>query len=142
MSNLNSIAGIAVSGSLRNQFSAQTVASTTETILQVNTDSGTPVNYFLTLPSGGQVYGAQTGLDYNGNPAIIDRSSYITGLPNGESNDQFNSSSWDGRPFLVRVAGVGNAGANAGQSVVVNLYQGSSATVASNKAIATPVRLL
>jgi len=137
MSNLNSIAGIAISGGLRNQFSAQTVASTTETILQVNTDSGTPVNYYLTLPSGGQVYGAQTGLDYNGNPAIIDRSSYITGLPNGESNDQFNSSSWDGHVFKVRVVGIGNAGANAAQNVTINLYQGTSATLGSDHILGT-----
>jgi hypothetical protein len=137
MSNLNSIAGVALSGSLRNQFSAQTVAATTETILQVNTDSGTPVNFYLTLPTGGQVYGSSTGLDNNGNAAIIDRSNYITGLPSGESNDQFNSSSWDGRMFKIRAAGIGNAGANAAQTVQVNLYQGSSATVASNKKIGT-----
>lgn len=136
MSNLNSIAGNAVSGSLRNQFPTQTVATVTETILQVGTD-GTAVNYFLTAPSGGQILGAQAGLDYNANPAVTDRSNYITRLPNGESNDQFSSSSWDGRVMKVRVAGIGNAGANGAQSVQVNLYLGSSATVGSNTKMGT-----
>jgi hypothetical protein len=137
MSNLNSVAGVAQVGSGRNQFSAQTVAATTETILQVNTDSGTPVNLYVTAPSGGSIRGSRTSLDYNGNPAVIQRGGYITGLPNGESNDEFNSSSWDGRVFKVRVAGIGNAGANAAQTVQINLYQGSSSTVGTNKAVGT-----
>lgn len=137
MANANTVAGFAQSGSSRNQFPTQTVAATTETILQISTDSGTNSNYFLVTPTGGQVYGAQVGLDINANQAVIDRSPYLWGLPSGESNDQFNSSSWDGRPFKIRLSGIGNAGANAAQSVIVNMYQGTSATLASDKAIAT-----
>lgn len=137
MSNVNTISGVARVGTGRNQFSAQTVAATTETILQVNTDSGTPVNFYPLAPSGGQVRGARVNLDYNGNPAIYQRGAYMTGLPNGESNDEFFSGSWDGHLIRVRLAGIGNAGANAAQTVQINLYQGSSATVASNKKIGT-----
>lgn len=137
MSNTNSCAGFVGSGTIRNSFPTQTVATTAETILQINTDSGTPVGYYLTLPSGGSILGATQGLDANTNAAITDRSPYIYGLPSGESNDQFNSGSWDGRPFKIRVCGVGNAGANGAQTLQVNLYQGSSATVGSNKKIGT-----
>jgi len=137
MSNTNSCAGIAQSGSSRNQFPVQTVASTVETILQVSTDSGTNSNFFLVAPSGGQVYGATTGLNVNANPSVIDRSSLMYGLPSGVSNDQFNSASWDGHPFRVRIVGTGTAGHNAAQTVLFNLYQGTSATLGSDKIIGT-----
>lgn len=136
MSNASTVFGIGASGTGRNLFPTQTVATTNETILQVGTD-GTAVNYYLTVPAGGSVFGANTGLDVNSNPAITERSAALYGLPSGQSNDQFSSSSWDGRPFRIRVAGVGNAGANGAQTVQVNLYQGVSTTVATNKAIAT-----
>jgi hypothetical protein len=137
MSNTNSCAGLAQSGSSRNQFPVQTVAATTETILQVATDSGTNSNFFLVAPSGGQVYGSTVGLNVNSNPSVVDRSPFIYGLPSGVSNDQFNSSSWDGHPFKVRVVGTGTAGHNAAQTLLFNLYQGTSATLGSDKIIGT-----
>jgi hypothetical protein len=137
MANANSVAGFAQSGTGRNQFPTQTVATLTETVLQISTDSGTNANYFLVAPTGGQIYGAVASLDVNSNQAVIDRSPYMWGLPSGDSNDQFSSSSWDGRPFKVRISGIGNAGANAGQTLIVNLYQGTSSTLGSDKAIAT-----
>lgn len=136
MANTNSVTGVGFSGTTRNTFPTQTVATTTETILTVNTDTGT-TPYFLVAPTGGQIYGASTGLDVNGNNAITDRSNYIYGLPSGESNDQFSSASWDGRLFKVRIAGVGNAGANAAQNVSINLYQGTSTTLGSDKILGT-----
>lgn len=136
MANTNSVAGFAQSGSGRNQFPTQTVATTTATPLVINTDTGT-ANYFLVLPVGGSIFGAQTKLDVNSNSSIITRSGREYGLPSGESNDQFSSSSWDGRPFKLRVSGIGNAGANAAQSVTIGLYQGTSATIASDHLIGT-----
>lgn len=138
MSNPSTVFGFTQSGTLRNQFPTQTVATATETILKIGTD-GTAVNYFLVAPYGAttSIYGAQAGLDVNANPAITGRSGREYGLANGESNDQFSTNSWDGRPFLVRLCGIGNAGANAGQTLQVNLYQGTSATLGSDKAIAT-----
>lgn len=136
MSNANSVAGFAGSGTIRNTFPTQTVAATAETILTLNTDTGT-ASCFVVVPTGGQIYGSQTGLDTNSNAAITDRSNYLWGLPSGDSNDQFSVTSWDGIPFKVRISGVGNAGANAAQSVIVNLYQGTSATLGSDKKIGT-----
>lgn len=134
MSNANSVVGYAQSGTLRNQWPTQTIAATTETAFTIGTDTGSATG-FVVLPTGGQVYGSATGLDVNANPAVIDRSSYLYGLPSGESNDQFNSSSWNARKFRVRVTGTGNAGANAAQSVIINLRQGTSATPGSNNLV-------
>ena len=136
MANPSTATGVAFSGTGRNNFPVQTVATVTETIFTVGTDTGT-ANYFLVAPTGGQIYGATSGLDVNGNSAITDRSQYIYGLPSSESNDQFSSSSWDGRLFKIRLAGIGNAGANAAQTLQVNLYQGTSATLGSDKKIGT-----
>jgi len=136
MSNANSLAGVGLNGTVRNTFPVQTVAVTTETQLVVNTDTGTSP-YFLVVPTGGQVLGANTGLDVNANTSITDRSAYMYGLPSGESNDQFNANSWNARLMKVRIAGIGNAGANAGQTVTFNLRQGTSLTPGSNNVIGT-----
>lgn len=136
MSNTNSIAGFSQSGTSRNQWPTQTVATATETALLLNTDSGTTTG-FVVVPTGGKILGAQTKFDINANSAITTRSGREYGLPSGESNDQFSSSSWDGRPFRVRIAGVGNAGANGAQSLIVNLYQGTSATLGSDNLVGT-----
>ena len=88
-------------------------------------------------PHGWAGLWSAVGPGHQRNTSITDRSPYIYGLPSGESNDQFSAESWNGRPFKVRAMGVGNAGANAAQSVQINLYQGSSATVGSNKKIGT-----
>lgn len=132
MSNTNSVAGFAQSGTLRNQWPTQTIAATTETAFLLNTDTGT-TTAFIVVPSGGSIYGAQQKLDVNANAAIITRSGREYGLPSGETNDQFSSSSWDGRPFKVRLSGIGTANHNAAQTITVNLYQGTSTTLASDK---------
>jgi hypothetical protein len=136
MANPASVAGVGFSGTVRNTFPVQTVAATAETILTVNTDTGT-TPFFLVAPSGGKVYGATSGLDINANQAITQRGQEIYGVPSGESNDQFNTSSWSGREFKVRLTGTGNAGANGAQSLVFNLYQGTSTTLGSNKLLGT-----
>ena len=136
MANTNSVAGVTQSGTLRNQFPTQTVAATTETALLLNTDSGT-ATCFIIAPSGGEIYGARAPRDVNANPAITARSGREYGVPSGEANDLFSSSSWDGRPFKVRICGIGNAGANAAQTLLVNLYQGTSATLGSDVKIAS-----
>lgn len=136
MANSNSVTGFALSGTLRNQWPTQTVAATTETALLLNTDTGTTTG-FIVAPVGGVVNGATSGLDVNANPAVTDRSFYLYGTPSGENNDLFSGNSWDGRPFKVRICGIGNAGANAAQSLIVNLYQGTSTTLGSDKKIGT-----
>jgi hypothetical protein len=136
MSNANSVSGFVGSGTTRNLFPTQVVNSASETILKINTDTGTS-NFFLVVPTGGQIYGAQTSLDVNGNAAITTRSGREYGLPSGETNDEFSTASWDGHPFKVRIAGVGNAGHHATQTLLFNLYNGTSATLGSDFAIGT-----
>ena len=136
MSNSNTVAGITQSGTARNQFPTQVVATTAEAILKVNTDTST-ANYFLVAPSGGSILGTQTPLDTNANASVTRRSGREYGLPSGDSNDQFSSSSWDGRAFKVRVTGTGTASHNGAQSLVFNLYQGTSATLGSDFIIGT-----
>ena len=137
MSNYNSVAGITAQGSARNQWPSQAVATTTETQFVVSTDSGTS-QFFLTPPSPSGIYGAQTKFDEAGNAAITGRSGQLAGLPSGESNQGYTTAALaSGRLFKVRLVGTGNAGANAAQSVIVKLYQGTSTTLASDKAIGT-----
>jgi hypothetical protein len=110
MANVNSMAGFSGGGTSRGKFPTQVVSTTTETALVVSTDTGTAIA-FVVAPTSGSVLGASSKLDTNANPSIIGRSFREYGLPSGESNDQFSSASWDGRPFKVRITGVGNAAA-------------------------------
>jgi hypothetical protein len=136
MSNTNTVAGFVGSGTTRNLFPTQTVAATAETILTVNTDTGT-TSAFVVVPTGGSVLGAQAPFNTNANAAITGRSGREYGLPSGQTNDQFFSTSWDGHPFYVRVAGTGLAGHNASQTLIFNLYQGTSTTLGSDKKLGT-----
>ena len=137
MSNVNTVAGVASNGTAKNQFPlTQTVATTVETVFTVNTDAGTTA-YFLTAPVGGVLLGSQPKFDVNANAAVTTRGGREYDLPSGVSNDQFSSSSWDGHPFKVRLVGTGTAGHNAAQTLLFNLYQGTSATVGSDKIIGT-----
>jgi len=136
MSNASTVFGFTQSGTTRNTFPTQTIAATGPTQLTIGTDGGT-ANYFLVLPTGGSVLGAQASLDVNANASITRRSGRTYGLPSGDTNDQFSTSSWDGHPFKIRIAGIGNAGANGAQTVQVNLYQGTSTTIGSDNLIGT-----
>jgi hypothetical protein len=136
MSNPSTVAGFVGSGTGRNLFPTQTVAATTETILKIGTDAGS-ANLFFVVPTGGQIYGASSPLDASANQSITSRSGRAYGVPSGVSNDQFSTETWNAHPFFLRMSGIGNAGANAAQSLIFNLYQGTSATLASDKAIAT-----
>jgi len=137
MSNPSTVAGFVGSGTGRNLFPTQTVATATETILKIGTDVGTSANLFFVVPTGGQIYGSESPLDASANAAILSRSGRSYGVPSGVSNDQFSTESWNAHPFLIRVSGIYNAGANAAQTVQFNLYQGTSTTLGSDKAIAT-----
>ena len=132
MSNVNTVAGFAQSGTLRNQFPAQVVATATETALTISTD-GTAAAYLLTLPTAlasGTAYGSQTPYDVNSNASSLRRSGREYGLPSGESNDQFIQTAtfgWDGRPFKIRLSGVATLGAT--QTAIFYLYCGATTVV-------------
>ena len=108
MANANSAAGYSGDNNVRGQFTAQAVATTVETPLVVVTDTGT-ATAFVTAPTVGSIRGARSGLNINANKAILGRSAYEYGIPDGESNDQFSSASWDGIPFKIRISGTGSA---------------------------------
>lgn len=133
MANANSVAGVTQNGTIRNTFPTQALAAIGPTVLTVNTDTGTAA-FILPLPQGG-VIGASPSLDVNANQAITTRGGREYGTPNGEAGPSFSTASWDGSPFVVRITGIGNAGANAAQSVLINLYQGTSTTVGSDNII-------
>ena len=110
MANSNSVAGFSGNGLARNLFATQTVSTTTETALVVNTDTGT-ATAFVVAPTSGSISGANAKLSANANSSITGRSYREYGLPSGESNDQFSSDTWNARPFKVRISGVGTAAA-------------------------------
>lgn len=127
MANSNTIpGGYAGWGTLRNQFPVQTVATATETALVVGTDGGT-ATALVTVPTGGQIYGANAPFDASANPSIARRSGREYGAPSGVSNDQFSSNSFNALAFKIRLSGVATLGAT--QTAIVYLYNGAATVV-------------
>jgi len=136
MANANTVSGYAGSGTLRNQFPAQVVASATEAALVVNTDAGT-ATALVTVPTGvtaatssvslSGALGASSAFDVNANQSITRRSGRDYGVPSGVSNDQFSSSSWNALQFRVRLSGVATLGAT--QTAIIYLYNGAATVV-------------
>ena len=131
MSNVNTVwGGYAGNGTTRNLFPVtQAVATATETALVINTDAGT-ATALVTVPTGGQKLGSVTPFDANANAAMINRSGREYGLPSGETNDQFSSSSWDGRQFRIRLSGIASLGAT--QTAIFYLYNGAATVVGTS----------
>lgn len=137
MANANTVGGFTLQGTARNTWPSQAISATTETILQINTD-GSATNFFLTPTLPTTIVGAQTPFSTAANAAITGRGGMQYGNPSGWSNNGWNTNVLlPGRMFRVRLVGTGNAGANVAQSVIINLYQGTSSTLASDKKIGT-----
>lgn len=132
--NANTIAGY-IGGTKRNQVAALTLASTTETVFSLVTDSGT-APAVLSIPTQTAVLGSSNPLGVNGNAAILQPvGGLIQNIPNAPD---FNSASFDGRPFIVKLYGVVTAAAGTGNTVIPALYLGTSATVGNNSVIIKP----
>ena len=130
MSNANTVlGGYAGNGTTRNLFPTQAVATATETALVISTDAGT-ATALVTVPTGGQKLGSSSPFDTNANASIIGRSGREYGLANGETNDQFSSSSWDGRQFRIRLSGIASLGAT--QTAIFYLYNGAATVVGTS----------
>ncbi len=130
MSNTNTVlGGYAGSGTIRNTFPTQAVSTATETGLNVNTDTGVAIA-LVTVPVGGVVLGASPKFDVNANSSILTRGGREYGVPSGESNDQFSSSSWDGRSFKIRLSGVASLGAT--QTAIFYLYNGATSVITTS----------
>lgn len=140
--NINTITGF-IGGTKRNQIPSQALAAVTETAISLNTDTGT-TSALLALPLQNAILGSTNGLGVNGNPAIlVPPFGPGNNIPDGVNSPYFNSSSFDsGRPFTLRLFGTGSAAANAGNTLTVKIYQGTSATIGSDTAFVTAISAL
>lgn len=126
-------------GTLRGQIAPLVLAATTETALVVNTNAGT-TTLFMTAPTGAGIAGADSPLSPDINPAKLVSGGRLYGPPFGSSRPVFSSTSFDfGKPFKLRLVGTGSAAANAGNTLTIKFYQGTSATLGSDTALVTPI---
>jgi hypothetical protein len=136
--NFNTITGY-VNGTKRNQIPTLTLAATTETAIPVTTDSGT-TSAILAVPTQTAIVGSSNPLGVNANAALLGGSLGEFAQPLGTNRPYFNSDSFDlARPFSIRLVGIGSAAANAGNTLTVKIYQGTSATLGSDTLFATPI---
>lgn len=135
--NLNTIAGY-VGGTKRNQIPSLVLAAVTETALPLNTDTGTTAA-LLAVPTQTAILGSTNGLGVNGNASILVPPGGATNsIPDGANAPYFNSSSFDsGRPFILKLYGTGAAVTGGGNSLIVKIYQGTSATLGSDTIFVT-----
>jgi hypothetical protein len=139
MSNINTIAAF-VGGTKRNQIPSLVLAAVTETALPLNTDTGTTAA-LLAVPLQTAILGSTNGTGVNGNAAIlVPPFGPGNNIPDGVNAPYFNSSSFDsGRPFTLRLIGTGSAAANAGNTLSIKIYQGTSATLGSDTPFVTAI---
>ena len=132
--NSNTIAGIQ-GGTGRNQLLALTALATAQTIFTMGTDAGTGVSAFLQIPSQTNVQGNFAPFGPNVNAALTDSGFNVTNssaLP----SPQFNSASFDGRPFRVRVSGKCVAGSSS-NTITVSIVQNTTAVLAAGNTVAS-----
>lgn len=142
MANVNTIQAF-IGGTKRNQIPSLVLAATTETALPVNTDAGT-TSALLAVPLQTAILGSSNGMGPNGNAAIlVPPGGSINSIPDGINAPYFNSSSFDsGRPFTLRLCGIGSAVANAGNTLTIKIYQGTNTAIGSDTAFTTAISAL
>jgi hypothetical protein len=142
--NANTILGFN-GGTGRNQIGLQTLASVTETEFRVNTDNGTGAIAVLTIPQGTEILGASNPINQNANAAILglDRGSQF-GRGLGELSPWYSNTAFDmksgGISFRLRLSAFFTAVANAGNTLQIKIYSGSSkggTVISQNTAVAT-----
>lgn len=126
-------------GTTRNTFATVTATSGSAStgLFQVQTDSGTNLPYFASVPLQTSVIGTKTPLDINRNAAALENNFGRTGEDRGAS-PFFSSSSFDGHPFALEIQGryVVSVGA-CSVAPTINVYQCSAATMATALAAGT-----
>jgi hypothetical protein len=133
MSNANTIVGF-IGGAGRNQIPVVTVTTASETNIPVVTDSGTNGVAVLSIPQQGAIVGATTPISQNANPAIIGQGSQAYGPIEGGQAPFYNSGSFDGRPFRIRLSGSVTSATAASQTILFTLYLGTSKSGTALKA--------
>jgi hypothetical protein len=125
-------------GTGRNQLASLALSSTTATAGVVNTDTvGSPATVNLKVPVQSAILGSFNPQSPNVNGAQLGPAyGRLFGTPRGNQAPYFTTSDFDGVPFRVRVHGVANLGANAAQSLLIQLTLGTSGTIGSNVIIA------
>ena len=119
--------GLGVATPPRNQLATITALGTGETLLTMGSDSGSNVTAFLPFPGATGIYGSSNTVDPNANAAVLlDNTGGKTGSSRGASRPYFNTLSFDGRAFRIRIQGrfVTSAGSN---TVTFNVYQNTIA---------------
>lgn len=130
--NANTIVAL-FGGTGRNQIAAQAATTTVDTVFLVNTDTGT-APAVLSLPISTAIVGSSTPLNPNSNPALIANTGYLYGQPRGQNAPYFNSTSFNGQPFNVRINGTFTS-AVAANDLKISLWLGSSATTGSDSIV-------
>ena len=113
-------------GTARNNILSQTLATATETEFAVVTDTATNPIAVLSMPTQTQILGSQTPLDQATNPAVLN-GGFTRISVNSDSNPPYNSGVFDNsKPFLVRICGVATPASNAGNTLAIKLYLGTT----------------
>lgn len=114
-------------GTGRGQIPTQVLAATTETEFQVNTDtSGTTSIAVLSIPLQADIRGSNSPMGVEANAALLGDGVGRGLMWSNQSRPYFNSGSFEGRPFLIRVSGIATPASNGGNSVDIKLYLGTS----------------
>lgn len=123
--NLNTIAGYTITGSKRNQFPAQTLATTTETLFTINTDSGT-ATAIVTVPQQTDIIGSDPALDPNIPTAHHGMRGQFNSAVTMAGRPGATPAMWTGVPFRLTLSGTATPASNADNGIYFNLYNGTS----------------
>lgn len=111
----------------RNVLATRTGLATAETLLTMGADSGTNVTAFLPFVGQTDIVGASNPSDPNANASILqDNLGGKSASQRGASRPYFNSDSFNGRGFRVRLSGrfVSSAASN---GILFKIYQNTKA---------------
>lgn len=136
MPNANTIKN-RVAGTLRNQVLSQTLTSTVETFFLMGTDTGS-TTALVGPPNGTNIVGSEVTLDSidTTNTSFLVGGGREYGPTRGSNRPYFTSSSFNGRPFKIRLTGTGTAATAGGNTLALNLYAVTSSLPVT---LATPV---
>lgn len=114
-------------GTGRNQMLSQTLATGTETEFKLGNDTSVTTNIaVLSMPTQSQILGSQNPIDQAANPVNLNSGFNQLGYF-GDSNPPFNSGLFDSsKPFQVRIAGLATPASNAGNTLAIILYLGTT----------------
>ncbi len=142
MANSNTIAAY-YGGTGRNKLLAQTLATQTETEIQLGNDASASQIAVISVPTQTQILGSQTPYDQACNPATLNSGFNRLGYF-GDSNPPFNAQLFDNcKPILIRYCGTYTPlNSSSSVSIALKLYLGTSKSgtnIASTGTIANTV---